>query len=287
MRDGKRAALGRSGSLEQRISELPDELGRPRADAEDRAANLKDELARALAALSAERQKTVEQAELFADLEERQRIAELSHAAAEEEARQLASQCEALGQRVSELSDELGLAVRRRDQEVSALLASLSWKLSAPWRACQRFASRLRLRFRDKAIDPLFDRDWYLAQYPDVKFSGLDPYDHYLRYGTAEGRDPNPYFDSSWYLQSYPDVQRNGMNAFKHYLRYGIFEGRNPGPRFDAPWYLARYPDVRANGMNPFLHFLRYGRAEGRTPHPDLLPKDERVVLPAGGVEPS
>jgi glycosyltransferase involved in cell wall biosynthesis len=37
-----------------------------------------------------------------------------------------------------------------------------------------------------------FDRDWYLKQYPDVRESGMDPFDHYRRYGRREGRTPGP-----------------------------------------------------------------------------------------------
>ncbi len=42
----------------------------------------------------------------------------------------------------------------------------------------------------------LFDRAWYLAQYPDVAESGIDPVEHYLRWGVAEGRSPGPEFDA-------------------------------------------------------------------------------------------
>jgi O-antigen biosynthesis protein len=35
-----------------------------------------------------------------------------------------------------------------------------------------------------------FDPDFYLAEYPDVAAAGVDPLDHYLRHGRAEGRLP-------------------------------------------------------------------------------------------------
>jgi hypothetical protein len=47
----------------------------------------------------------------------------------------------------------------------------------------------------------LFDRDYYLARYPDVAESGLDPVDHYLRIGAAKGYDPNPLFDTGYYAR--------------------------------------------------------------------------------------
>jgi hypothetical protein len=33
-----------------------------------------------------------------------------------------------------------------------------------------------------------FDPDWYAATYPDVVMSGLDPYQHFLIYGSKMGR---------------------------------------------------------------------------------------------------
>jgi len=47
----------------------------------------------------------------------------------------------------------------------------------------------------------LFDRDYYLARYPDVAESGLDPVDHYLQIGAAKGYDPNPLFDTGYYAR--------------------------------------------------------------------------------------
>ncbi|MYE10852.1 MAG: hypothetical protein F4X99_04135 [Gammaproteobacteria bacterium] len=36
----------------------------------------------------------------------------------------------------------------------------------------------------------LFDPDWYLETYPDIRAAGLDPLAHYLRHGAVEGRWP-------------------------------------------------------------------------------------------------
>jgi len=47
----------------------------------------------------------------------------------------------------------------------------------------------------------LFDTDFYLARYPDVAESGLDPVDHYLQIGAAKGYDPNPLFDTGYYAR--------------------------------------------------------------------------------------
>lgn len=72
----------------------------------------------------------------------------------------------------------------------------------------------------------LFDSDWYLATYPDVAASGIDPVRHYLRHGTKEGRDPGPRFSTRRYLEKNPDVVRAGMNPLLHYLKFGLAERR-------------------------------------------------------------
>jgi hypothetical protein len=45
----------------------------------------------------------------------------------------------------------------------------------------------------------LFDTDWYLARYPEVRDSGLDPVDHYVRIGAPRGYNPGPLFDTLHY----------------------------------------------------------------------------------------
>lgn len=42
----------------------------------------------------------------------------------------------------------------------------------------------------DKGKPAFFDPDWYLATYPDVAASGMDPLRHFLRHGRHEGRLP-------------------------------------------------------------------------------------------------
>ncbi len=73
----------------------------------------------------------------------------------------------------------------------------------------------------------LFDIDYYLSLSPDVRKSGVDPVDHYLDFGGAEGRNPSAAFDSGWYLDRYPDVKSAGINPLLHYLRFGRQEGRS------------------------------------------------------------
>ncbi len=80
------------------------------------------------------------------------------------------------------------------------------------------------------AKSPLFDSKWYYAQYRDIAAANLDPIDHYLRVGAAEGRNPGPNFDGNWYLDEYPDVVAAGYNPLVHYLQHGIEEKREIRP---------------------------------------------------------
>lgn len=71
----------------------------------------------------------------------------------------------------------------------------------------------------------LFDRDWYLAQYPHVKKFGLEPEQHYLQLGAKKGYDPGPHFSTRDYLSLYSDV--NQMNPLVHYEVVGKAEERS------------------------------------------------------------
>lgn len=79
-------------------------------------------------------------------------------------------------------------------------------------------------------------------------------------------------FDADWYLANYPDIAETKMDPLEHYLKIGGFAGRCPGPNFDSQWYLNEYPDVVLDKMNPLVHYIRYGKQEGRkTSSPNRL----------------
>nr|VFJ67834.1 MAG: Glycosyl transferases group 1 [Candidatus Kentron sp. FW] len=121
----------------------------------------------------------------------------------------------------------------------------------------------------------LFDREWYLDEYPDVKEIGMDPVEHYLWVGAKLGRDPYPDFITSSYLSRNPDIEPGNLNPLVHYLYTTgkvISESeprrmRTPEPAFDTEFYLAAYPDIAEAGIDPWEHYLRVGRGEGRLGH--------------------
>lgn len=74
----------------------------------------------------------------------------------------------------------------------------------------------------------------------------------------------SPLFDRNWYLSVYPDVKRNGVDPAYHYTVYGWREGRDPSKWFSTDEYFLLNPDVRTAEMCPLYHYEKCGRAEGR-----------------------
>lgn len=178
----------------------------------------------------------------------------------------------------------------------------------------RRIRRRMRRGRVDVALEDIavieasgqFDRQWYLQRNPDVAGSGMDPIQHYVRHGAAEGRDPNESFSTTFYLRNNHDVAATGVNPFRHYLEHGLKEARRGQPVasrhsgarqsdqttgqaepneteatrkrtsdaqtlarsgvFDNAYYLAACPKVAVSGMDPIEHYLKFGAAEGRNP---------------------
>ncbi|MEA3443701.1 MAG: glycosyltransferase, partial [Bacteroidota bacterium] len=120
--------------------------------------------------------------------------------------------------------------INNSNDEIAQMTGSLSWRITRPLRllSINKIKSRLRS----------------ISNKRKVKQSGL--------------------FDKAWYLENYPDVKQSGMDPLKHYLLFGGFEGRNPGPSFDSQFYLESNQDVKDSGLNPLLHYILYGKNEGR-----------------------
>lgn len=74
-------------------------------------------------------------------------------------------------------------------------------------------------------------------------------------------------FDPVFYLNENIDVKKSGINPREHYLKYGYYENRRPGYKFNPSYYIERYPDVAVSGMNPVYHYCHFGKKEGRKPN--------------------
>lgn len=153
------------------------------------------------------------------------------------------------------------------------------------------FEKLKRLAGRTKgSIDPqwreiersgLFDRAYYLARYPDIAASGIDPLLHFIEHGALECRNPSEFFDTAYYLDQNPDVAQSGANPLLHFGRFGWKEARNPGMAFD----IAHYAEQHLGGamaVNPLVHYLASGRADGLEVR--AVKEHDRAVIEASGL---
>ena len=76
--------------------------------------------------------------------------------------------------------------------------------------------------FRSIKKNNLFDEEFYLSNYKDVKASGMNPIIHYIIYGYKEGKDPNKDFDGVYY-----SLKNSGV-----YQDISFTENSEPQPRF-------------------------------------------------------
>ncbi len=189
-------------------------------------------------------------------------------------------------------SSRLKFELSRQATELSEVRGSFSWRLTKPlrwaaknarsakrhvilpfrvlwWLVTFQLQSRMRLRAEKRFLleSGLFDEPFYLKQNEHVAQAGIDPVEHYLRWGAASGCDPNPIFDSRWYITHNADVASQDRNPLIDYLRGGWEQGRNPGPLFDIAFYVEQNADIAKAGLEPLGHYLRLGGFEARNPH--------------------
>lgn len=102
----------------------------------------------------------------------------------------------------------------------------------------------------------IFNKEFYLQRYPDIREAGLDPWGHFLATGWQENRVVCP--TAAWLRESY-DVNLLRIKGFEKIIKFAFLKFC-----FDDSWYLQEYPDVAAAQLNPWLHFVKYGKKEGR-----------------------
>ena len=142
-------------------------------------------------------------------------------------------------------------------------------------------SSRLRRQVRLVRGSSIFDGPWYLAHNPDVAAAGVDPAEHFCRFGAFEGRDPGPLFNLRRYLQLRRDVEEAGENALVHYLEHGAREKTVVSGFFDSAWYLNEYPEVDGSGANPLEHYIGTGAGLGYDPGPNFSTAEYLALEPS------
>lgn len=151
----------------------------------------------------------------------------------------------------------------------------------------------------------LFDKEYYVQSYPDLKNYSGNLFKHYEEYGWKEKRNPHPLFNTRWYLDNNIDVKEKNINPFRHYIEYGFSENRIPPhplidvdwytaqtgytpseniilhymehcknfnislhPLFNPNWYIGQNKELNSENINPFFHFLNDGWKKNKSPHP-------------------
>jgi hypothetical protein len=133
---------------------------------------------------------------------------------------------------------------------------------------------------------PLFDKEWYLRNNPDVAAFDIDPFQHYMQNGYKEHRNPSPIFYPLLYQYLCPDYNAKYQNPILHFALSGIdhpeVESAVLGLKinetrknilieqgwFNSKWYLHTYPGVLHYGYDPFAHYVSIGWRLGRKPYP-------------------
>lgn len=132
----------------------------------------------------------------------------------------------------------------------------------------------------------LFDEDFYLLSYPDVRRLDADPVRHYVKFGASENRKPNAFFDTSCYRDLHPEIEESKLNPLIHYILsqknhaaqdrrsenesasdLKSFEILNSSGLFDRSFYCSIYSDLANLEGDPLWHFVKHGWREGRNPN--------------------
>jgi len=64
-------------------------------------------------------------------------------------------------------------------------------------------------------------------------------------------------FDRRYYLKEYPDVRKKDIDPLWHFLRIGWREGRNPSEDFDMSMHLAKREDTKDSSLNPLIQYIK------------------------------
>jgi len=70
-------------------------------------------------------------------------------------------------------------------------------------------------------------------------------------------------FDENYYLENYQDVKESGITPLVHFIKHGWKEGRNPSSLFNPDHYQELHPEIARMSINPLVHFIQLKRKEG------------------------
>lgn len=87
----------------------------------------------------------------------------------------------------------------------------------------------------------------WLMKFDRASSISVDAADFFLRY-----------FDENYYLSFNQDIDFSGISAYEHFLRCGQFEYRNPGPAFDCYWVAKLQKIIQHPSRNVVMEIYRH-----------------------------
>jgi O-antigen biosynthesis protein len=73
-----------------------------------------------------------------------------------------------------------------------------------------------------RQLDALFDAEYYLSMYEDIREAGIDPFLHYALHGWRENRNPSPEFDTWYFLKKHPEFADAQDSPLHQFVRAGL-----------------------------------------------------------------
>ena len=113
-----------------------------------------------------------------------------------------------------------------------------------------RFATNFRVSRPGSAFRRLFDAEFYLERYPDVREAGMNPLLHYILHGAPEERKPNAWFQPEYYATTC-EAARGVENPLLYFAQSAECAG--PHPLFDCKSYLKAHPETKGNPLVAYL----------------------------------
>lgn len=115
-----------------------------------------------------------------------------------------------------------------------------------------RFATNLRASRPGSTFRRLFDAEFYMERYPDVREAGMNPLLHYVLHGAVEERKPNAWFQPEYYA-TVCEAARGVENPLLHFAENAERQCSSPHPLFDSEAYLRAHPETKGNPLAAYL----------------------------------
>ncbi|CAH1208429.1 hypothetical protein PAECIP111891_03218 [Paenibacillus allorhizoplanae] len=108
------------------------------------------------------------------------------------------------------LAEEMFNKQKKRDEIYARLISSIR-------ETAQLTSEEIQFNYNLIQENNLFDRDFYLDTYVDIKQAGIDPLMHYIKWGWYEGRNPSNSFNTKEYVIENLELIDQGVNPLVHF----------------------------------------------------------------------